>query len=107
MKRYGQIIRLKPEKYEEYKKLHAAVWLGVLEMIRKCNIRNYSIYYREGFLFAYFEYTGNDFEADMATMAADPLTKEWWKVTDPCQYPVDSAGPNDWWTNMEELFHTD
>ena len=107
MKRYGQVIRLRPEKYEEYKKLHAAVWPGVLDMISRCNISNYTIFHREGFLFAYFEYTGNDFEADMAKMAADPLTQEWWKECIPCQQPVESAGPTDWWTNMEELFHWD
>ena len=107
MKRYGQVIHLKPEKYEEYKKLHAAVWPGVLDMIHQCNIRNYSIFHRDGTLFACFEYIGNDFDADMAKMAADPLTREWWKVTDPCQQPVDSAGEGEWWCNMEEMFHTD
>jgi len=107
MKRYGQVIHLKPEKYEEYKKLHAAVWPGVLDMIHQCNIRNYSIFHRDGTLFACFEYIGNDFDADMAKMAADPLTREWWKVTDPCQQPVDSAGEGEWWSNMEEMFHTD
>ena len=107
MKRYGQIIKLKPEKYEEYKKLHAAAWTKVLDMIRECNIRNYSIYHRDGFLFAYFEYVGENFEADMAKMAADKTTQEWWKCTDPCQQAIDTASKGEWWSNMEELFHTD
>ena len=47
MKRYGSVIRLRPEKYEEYKKLHAAVWPGVLEMIHQCGIRNYTIYHKD------------------------------------------------------------
>ena len=46
MKRYGSIIGVKPEKLDEYKKLHAAVWPGVLRMIHDCNMRNYSIYFR-------------------------------------------------------------
>lgn len=58
MKRYGSVIGVKPEKLEEYKKLHAAVWPGVLEMIRKCNIRNYSIYYKDGLLFSYLNISG-------------------------------------------------
>lgn len=107
MKRYGQVIRLKPGKYEAYKKLHAAVWPGVLEMINRCNIRNYSIYHHDNTLFAYFEYHGTDYMADMAKMAADPLTQQWWKLCIPCQHKVDSASAGDWWTNMEELFHTD
>jgi len=35
MKRYGSLIRLLPEKYEEYKKLHSALWPGVLAMIHQ------------------------------------------------------------------------
>jgi L-rhamnose mutarotase len=107
MKRYGQVIRLRPEKLEEYKRLHAAVWPEVLKMIRQCHIRNYTIYYRDGLLFAYYEYRGSDHAADMAKMAADPKTQGWWKLTDPCQQPVESAPPGTWWAPMEEFFHTD
>jgi L-rhamnose mutarotase len=69
------VIDLKPEKIEEYKKLHAAVWPDVLNKITECNIRNYSIYLKENTLFSYFEYLGDDFDANMAHMAADPTTK--------------------------------
>ena len=65
MKRYGSVIGVKPEKLEEYKKLHAAVWPAVLAMISECNIRNYSIYYKDGMLYSYYEYIGNDYEKDM------------------------------------------
>ena len=44
MQRMGMVIGLKPEKVEEYKRLHAAVWPDVLTMISACNIKNYSIY---------------------------------------------------------------
>ena len=105
--RYGSVIKVKPEKLGEYKDLHANPWPGVNQMIRECNIRNYSIYYRDGYLFSYFEYTGEDFEADMQKMAADSLTQEWWKRTDPCQEPVESAGEGVWWAEMEEVYHLD
>lgn len=107
MKRYGQVINLNPEKYEEYKKLHADVWPDVLKMISECNIRNYSIYHKDNTLFAYFEYTGTDFEADMKKMAADPVTQRWWDVCEPCQSPVKTRKEGEWWANMEELFHHD
>ena len=107
MKRYGMVIKVRPEKFEEYKRLHAAVWPGVLAMISACNIRNYSIYHKDGFLFSYFEYHGNDFNADMAKMAADPLTQKWWGVCIPCQEPLASRGEGEWWANMEEVFHCD
>lgn len=107
MKRYGSVIGVDLEKLEEYKKLHAAVWPGVLEMITKCNITNYSIYYKDGMLFSYYEYTGNDYAADMAKMANDPLTQEWWAVCGPCQKPLETRAEGEWWANMEEFFHLD
>ncbi len=107
MKRYGSIIRVGPEKLEEYKKLHAAVWPGVLKMITAANIRNYSIYYKDGMLFSYFEYVGTDYDADMARMAADPETQRWWDVCKPLQEPLDTRKDGEWWADMEEVFHHD
>jgi len=107
MKRYGSVIGVKQEKLEEYKKLHANAWPDILAMIKKCNIQNYSIYYRDGLLFSYFEYTGTDYAADMAKMAADSVTQNWWKHTDPCQKPIDTAKPGEWWSPTEEVFHLD
>jgi L-rhamnose mutarotase len=105
--RYGWVIKVKPEKLAEYKELHANPWPGVDSMLKVCNIQNYSIYYRDGLLFSYLEYTGTDFDADMAKMAADSTTQEWWKLTDPCQEPVDSAEEGVWWADMEEVYHLD
>ena len=107
MKRYGMVLRVRPEKFEEYRRLHAAVWPGVLGMIAACNIRNYSIYHKDGFLFSYFEYAGSDFAADMAKMAADPTTQRWWALCEPCQDPLPTRAPGEWWANMEEVFHCD
>ena len=107
MQRYGSVIGLKPDKLEEYKKYHANAWPEILDMIRKCNIRNYSIYYKDGLLFSYFEYTGTDLAADMAKMAADPKTQEWWAIMIPLQQPLETRAPGEWWANMEEVFHTD
>lgn len=110
MKRYGMVIGLKEEKLEDYKKLHAAAWPEVLKMIEDCNIRNYSIYLHKigdaGYhLFSYFEYVGDDFDADMATMAADPVTQKWWGECKPCQEPLKNNKADEWWANMEEVFH--
>ena len=105
MKRFGQLIHIKPEHFEEYKKYHASVWPEVLAKIKDCNIRNYSIFHKDGQLFAYMEYTGNNFEADMAKMAADPKTQEWWAIMEPMQQPVQNRKEGEWWANMEEVFH--
>lgn len=107
MTRHGSVIKLRQGKLEEYKKLHAAVWTDVLNMIKECNIRNYSIYHKDGYLFSYYEYAGDNYEEDMAKMAADPVTQKWWDVCKPCQIPLETRAAEEWWANMDEVFHLD
>ena len=108
--RFAWVTGLKPEKAEYYRQLHAHPWPGVNKMIKECHIQNFSIYEREldgkTYLFAYLEYTGQDFAADMKKMAADPETQRWWKETDPCQSPLpdaDSSGRI--WADTKEVYH--
>ncbi len=107
MRRFGQAIRVRPESIEAYERLHAAAWPGVLERIHASNIRNYSIYRHGEDLFAYFEYVGDDYAADMALMAADPTTQAWWALTDAMQEPFSEREPGSWWLTLPEIFHTD
>ncbi len=90
MQRMGMMIELETGMVETYKELHAAVWPEVLDLISRCNIRNYTIFLREpeNILFGTWEYHGTDFEADMAKMAADAKNREWWNLTIPCQRPL-------------------
>ena len=110
IERFGMVTGLKPEKTAYYKELHAAVWPGVLKKIKECNIQNYSIYLKEiegkPYLFSYFEYSGNDFDADMKKMAADTTTQRWWRETDPTQIPLpDAAAKKQTWSWMEEVLY--
>ena len=109
MKRYGAVLGLSEEGKAEYRKLHAAVWPEVLAKITACNIRNYSIFLKEpeNLLFSYFEYIGSDYAADMAKIAADPKTQEWWSVNMPLQRPLDTRKSGEWWADMTEIFHHD
>jgi L-rhamnose mutarotase len=107
MKRYGSVIQVKPESVEEYKRYHGAVWPEILETIKRSNIRNYSIYLKDEYLFAYFEYHGKDYKADMAKIAANAKTKEWWSIMMPMQKPLESRAEGEWWAEMEEVFHLD
>jgi len=106
MLRIAQTIRLLPERREEYLALHREVWPGVEAALHAANVRNYSIFLRGETLFGYFEYDGEDFEADMATIAADPETRRWWQLTDPCQAPwPDDAGVGGRWSDLTEIWH--
>ena len=106
------VTGLHTEHVDEYQRLHAAVWPDVLNCIARCNIRNYSIYFREipgsgPMLFSYFEYSGSDFEADMALMAEDEATQKWWALCNPCQRAVVEGEVGNTWVTMDDIFHQD
>jgi L-rhamnose mutarotase len=105
VRRIAQTIRLRPERREEYLRLHAAVWPGVEAALHAAHITNYSIFLRGDTLFAYYEYTGDDLAADMAAIAADPETQRWWRLTDPCQEPWPDRGAGGNWSDLTEIWH--
>jgi len=96
---------LKPEKIEEYRQYHSEVWPEILDMITQYNIRNYSIFYKDGWLFSYFEYIGDDYDADMVRMAESPIVQKWWRLMKPMQVPLETRIAGEWWADMEEVFH--
>lgn len=104
MLRCGTVIKVRREKLAEYKSLHAEPWPAVLSALRAHHIANYSIFHHGDLLFGYFEYHGDDFEADMAAIAADPVTQQWWKLTDPCQERLPTAEEGEWWAAMDQVF---
>ena len=107
MQRRAMVIRVRPEKLDEYKALHAKPFPAVLAALKAANVSNYSIFLKDDVLFAYLEYGGSDWDADMAKVAADPETLRWWSFTDPCQTPWPTAKPGDWWSDMDCVFHMD
>jgi L-rhamnose mutarotase len=107
MRRFGMAIKLKPGSEASYKQYHAAVWPEVLKKITECNIKNYTIFFKDNMLFSYLEYHGVKAEDDWAKMAADPKTQEWWAVMMPMQEPLPSRREGEWWATMEEVFHLD
>ena len=107
MERYGLVVEIKSSQIEEYERIHAAVWPEVLDNIRRHHITNYSIFRLGTTLFGYYEYIGNDFEADMADMRLDLKNQEWWAITDNMQFPLPDAGDGELWTMIPEVFHTD
>jgi L-rhamnose mutarotase len=108
VKRVGMVIGIKPEKITEYKELHADSNPGVRDLLTKYHMRNFSIYLHEidgkYYEFGYYEYTGNDFEADMAKLADEPRNKEWLSICDPMQVPLKGYKS---WAEMEEVYHND
>lgn len=107
MRRFGQIIKVRPEYENEYIKLHQKIWPEISTLIHACNLRNYSIFIKDGLLFAYYEYIGENYEEDMRMMSDNPVNMEWWKACKPCQEPLETRAPGEWWSDMQEVFHQD
>lgn len=109
VRRMGMVISVRPGKLEEYKRLHANPWPEMNAALSAANIRNYSIFLREPemLLFGYWEYAGSDYEADMKVLDGLSVSKEWLALTDPCQAPLGTAAPGEWWSMMPEIFHLD
>ncbi len=102
MKRCASVYKIKLDYVDEYIRYHAAVWPEVLDTIQACNIRNFSIYYKDGYMFSYYEYVGHDYQADMAKMEADPITQVWWAIMKSMVALNDTIEGD-----MEEVFHFD
>ena len=107
-KRVGMVIGLRPDKIEEYKKYHADTNPGVRDLLNKYHMHNFSIFLHQingkWYEFGYYEYTGNDFEGDMAKLDAEPRNKAWLKICDPMQVPLEGEKS---WAVMEEVYHND
>ena len=107
VKRVGMVIKIKPEFIEEYKAVHADSNTGVRDLLVEANMRNFSIFLHQlddgnWYEFGYYEYTGDDFEADMAKLDKHPRNIEWLKVCDPMQIPLDGY---DSWAEMEQVYY--
>ncbi|KAF8162772.1 rhamnose mutarotase [Crassisporium funariophilum] len=113
-KRVCQLIKLKPTAVDEYIKIHAQVWPGVLAAIERAHMIDYSIHHFPPLqlLIATFKYTGDDFDADMKKVAEDPETQRWWKLTDGMQESfvegAEGSGRDvPWWITVPEVFRFD
>ena len=109
VQRMGMVIAVRPEKLDEYRRLHAEPWPDMNAALSAANIRNYSIYLREpeNLLFGYWEYVGADYAADMQVLGHLAVTKRWLALTDPCQARLASAPESEWWSPMPEVYHLD
>lgn len=106
MKRVGMIVEIKPECLAEYRRLHADGHPGVRDLLQKYHLRNFNIFLQQlpdgkWYEFAYYEYAGRDFEADLAALDREQRNIEWHKVCDPMQAPLPGSSG---WTEMELIY---
>ena len=108
IKRVGMVVGLNESMMGEYKRLHSDDYAGVRDLLGKYNMHNFSIFLHEiegkWYEFGYYEYTGSDFDGDMAKLDAEPRNKEWLVVCDPMQVPLEGEKS---WAVMEMVYHND
>jgi L-rhamnose mutarotase len=101
------LIGIKPDRIAAYEALHAASNPGVRDLLDKYHMHNFSIYiYKMDeshyYLFAYYEYTGNEYRTDMEALAKEPRNIKWLSMTGPMQVPL--PGQTSWF-KMQEVYH--
>ncbi len=90
MERHCSVTRIKPEKFEEYKRLHDEIWDEVVANAHRFGLRNYSIFTFGEYYISYFEYVGDDFERDMAEKAKLEVNRHWSAVCSECFEPCEA-----------------
>jgi L-rhamnose mutarotase len=97
------LLKVRPERLEEYKRRHAAVWPEMLEALRETGWRNYSLFLRpDGLLVGYLETP--DFEAARRGMAEREINARWQREMAPFFEDLDGR-PDEGMRPLEEVFH--
>lgn len=106
VKRVGMVVKLKTEFVDEYRALHEAGNPGVRDLLSKYHMRNFNIFLQKieeaWYEFGYYEYHGDDFEADMKTLSDEPRNKAWLEICNPMQEPLTGERG---WAEMERVYH--
>jgi len=100
------LLRIRPERAQEYRARHAAVWPEMLDALRETGWRNYSIFLREdGTLVGYLEC--DDFAAARAAMRDTEVNARWQAEMAPFFELEPEVAPDAAMTPLAEIFHLD
>jgi len=99
------LLKVRPEKVEEYKKRHAEVWPEMQEALRATGWSNYSLFLRpDGLLVGYLE--TKDFDKCCAAMKDYPVNARW-QGEMASFFEAINGGADDNMIVLEEVFHLD
>lgn len=106
MQRVCFLLRIKPDRIEEYKERHAAVWPEMLQALSESGWHNYSLFLRpDGLLVGYFETP--DLEAARAAMSKQEVNKRWQEDMAPFFEKLEGRHADEAMMKLEEVFHLD
>jgi len=107
MKRVGFLLKVRPDKLEEYKAHHKQVWPEMLDALRRTGWHNYSLFVRDdGLLFGYFE-TPDSFQSALAGMAKEQINAKWQAFMAPYFENLSGAHADESMLGLQEVFHLD
>ena len=96
------VLRVRPDRVDEYVAAHRAVWPELLEALKAAGVRNYSIFRSGNQMFGYLE--ADDLDRAAAHMAAQEVNTRWQDaMAELLEERVPDAGP----APLEEVFRLD
>jgi len=97
-------LQVQPDRIEEYKERHAAVWPGMLEALAATGWHNYSLFLGgDGLLIGYFETP--DLQAALAGMEAAAVNERWQAEMAEFFVELGDARPDTGFRRLGEVFH--
>ena len=97
-------LQVDPDRLDEYRERHSAVWPEMLRAIEASGRRNYSLFLRDdGLLIGYYE--TDDDQASQAALEADALTAPWEAEMADFFIALDGARPDQGAPRLAEVFH--
>jgi L-rhamnose mutarotase len=106
MERVCFLLQVRPDRLDEYRDRHRAVWPDMLGALRDAGWRNYSLFLRDdGLLVGYLE--TEDFTAARRAMDATDVNARWQaEMAEFFELPGGER-PDTGATRLEEVFHLD
>lgn len=106
MRRVCFLLRVKPDRLEEYRERHRAVWPEMLDALRETGWHNYSLFLTDdGLLVGYLE--TEDFDAARAGMAARDVNERWQASMAEYFEELESGSADTDIRPLREVFHLD
>jgi L-rhamnose mutarotase len=98
------LLRVRPDRLEEYQERHRSVWPEMLDALRSAGWRNYSLFLdADGLLVGYLE--TDDFDAALAGMDATEVNARWQaEMGEFFELPGDER-PDTGLRRLQEVFH--
>ena len=96
------VLRVRPERLDEYVEAHGAVWPELLEALKGAGIRNYTIFRSGNEMFGYFE--ADDLNAAERYLSEEAVCARWQDaMAGLLEERVPDGGP----PPLEEVFRLD